>query len=181
MMIVFFLRGPMPRKDIDSSLHKCRRNVVLGGQHVAARRIYFRSSRFQHAGKVAGLGLQMDGYSHFQPLKRLCLLKITADAPQHRHMLFYPGDLTLSRGCQADISDFTHILYLHISHKHVICTFFRVTGAWSATDHRQHSESGLLNTHLICTWPLYARPHGGRAPHQSSSAAGPASPFYRRS
>ena len=152
MMIVFFLRGPMPRKDIDPSLHKRRCNVVLGRQHVAARRIYFRSARFQYAGQVTGLGLQMDGYSHFQPLKRLCLLKITANAPQHRHMLLYPADLTLARRRQADISDFTH--------------FF----------HTPYSASAI-----ICTWLLCARPHGGRAPRRSSSAAGPASPFYRRS
>ena len=111
MALVFLLRRRVPGKDIDAPLDERGRDIILRRQDIASGRIDLGPARLEHACEIARLRLQMYGHRHLKALKRLRLLKIPADALQHRHVVLDPPDLPLPCGRKADIPDFTHTLF----------------------------------------------------------------------
>ena len=62
--------GSVPGEDIQTRVVEGCRNVVLGGEGIAAGDVHLRTAGSEHLAKVGRLGLKVYGQGYFQALER---------------------------------------------------------------------------------------------------------------
>ena len=108
MLAVFRFGHAVAREHLKALCGKCRRNVVLRGEGIAARNVDLGAACAQNLGKVCRFCLEVDRHGDLLSLKGQGSFKFLLDMIENGHVGLYPSDLVRAGGGEGNVLDLTH-------------------------------------------------------------------------